>query len=1086
MARISSTEFRLFSTMLEQAHELGKDNQAIEYLQSEFGVKPHPGGGGIPYALRWITHPSFAFPRQPFKVWRRRKRYKHKSILVSPINVSGSHVVSSNQGEVYRVEITLNLLSGQSIDLDILDKQANPIPGMSKHIDNSGFYAFQSPFMVHFRFAGQGKITQIRVVVQSELINDPSWELIQKVGFPFKSSQISAPDYEPDPQGWEGTAPVNPRDFCRARLTIGHMLHEDMPALPAASLPTPLWAAPDPGNYLFELADTSDSLMNLINDCLVNTDDGDPDAKKRQGAYLAKLKVDGLRQDGFSGNIDPAEVLVPVVATTLLSTSTDNYASLGLGYGTYDFSPYSQENHDFESGYDYMVTNEYLIRPFDGTIFNFNFTIKVEFAALSEFRPRPVTPNIISIQGKNKNRPLVSDTASDETVEVKFSAPSFPQGYGIVKSDSSSKIYMLNNELLHNPNSYNPHIPNIPNPENISTTPCEFVDSISPIPLHGSETFKYFLVAIDIFGRWSGYGQRNYIAQSLPPQRPGLVSLRLSHIEALLTSSSSVACKMEIDCTWDWTERSPEKIQIAGGFYPADSDNPPSIEDRFAHESSNALLPRIEITFNAAGQPFASGADHVVDEIIPADPSTDPNLRRYKIQVSNVTGTFPGPLLNHATPPDLDPSKVAFAATARALEHVQSLGPSPTWSPWVAPVVDALDDPRPPIVTPLVAQVNWTALPDAANIARGKLTWSPFTGAAGYVVWEAPETALREFLGLAHRPDDSYSDRATELMLELADATNEMDSLKAFIRLNRDLVRETHYELNLPGSADTLFVYRVSAISVSNVESERTNATYFAVPRQNIPGQPRLKLEVVKNGSAGIDVIALEGAGPSPAGYKVYRVRKSLGSNVVQMKGLPVIMDTHSNWSPYQLANLDGSSTNGMKILDPVSVPSWKPYYYQIVAVGEENSTLGLLRGESQGSPTEAIFFPPDSPPSLLITRNRLRPNTHYIAFTSNTPLGLLSIGKSTLEIISYQPENPGEMPKRKTIFSGDIHKIKETKTRYRPNFPTLPDISEIPEVVVLKGTQTFYVRMNPAILTGMIKVRDPLGRATEVKFDEP
>jgi hypothetical protein len=1086
MARISSPDFRLFSTSLELAYKQGKAEKVVRSILPEFGVKVSSGEMGIPHALRWTSQGAFGLPRQPFKVWRREKFYKYRSLIRRTRTVNGVAVIDSPNGELYRAEISVDLSPGQQLLIKALDKNGNAIPGQQQEADSSGTYVFRSPFMKKFHFLGSGRIVQIRGVFQSELINDPSWELIQEVGFPFRSGHIGAPSYEPDPQGWTVAGPMDPRDFGFARLLIGQALHEDPPALPVGGLPNPVWAAPDPGNYLYELADHSGGILNLVEECLINTDDRSPDPNDRQPAYLAKRTVDGLRQDGFPGTIAPATALIPVVSTVLLSAGTDNYASLGLGYGTYDFPPYRQENNEGEEGFDYMVTNTYLVRPFESSIFPGYFAFEIEFAALSEFRPRPDTPNLLQVSRQNQNRPIIRDAQTDETVQLRFNAPDFPEGYGVIKSDSSSNVFILNDKLLFSGNAYHPYIPNIPNPENSSSAECTFTDSTSSLPLHGTETSRYFLAAVDLFGRWSNYSQRTYTAQAIPPQRPGLTHLRLKHVEPLASGyPAAVACTIELECTWDWTERTPDVIQIGGGFYPADQSSPPSFEDRFAHDPSNAALSLIEITFADDGTPSASGADHEVFEIEPNDASADPNLRRYKVIASNVTAVFPGPILNPATPPALDHSRVAYAAVARALEKVRK-GPPEAWSPWVNPVVDQLDDPRPPVLTPFVAKVNWTALPDAANVARGKLHWSPVPRAAGYIIWEAPETALREFLGLAHRPDDSLVDRATEITLALADPDNERDSLKAFTRLNRDPISETSVELSLPGSADTLFVYRISAVSVSNVESDRSNATFFAVPRQNIPGQPRLKLQAKNNGTSGIEVIALHGAGPTPAGYKVYRVRKQLASNIVQMKGLPVILDDHTDWNAYQMPNLDGAFTDGMKILDPVATPSWKPYYYQVVAVGPEDLPNGLLRGESVGSPTEEVYFPPENPPVVTLIRNRRSRHTHFISFSTNIPFDPITLGTAMIEILSYQPESAGEMPVRRTLFSSPAHKIKETSRPYRPHFPPLPDISVTPDVAVQKSRQTVYVRMNKDILTGIISVRDPLGRTTEIKFDEP
>jgi len=334
--------------------------------------------------------------------------------------------------------------------------------------------------------------------------------------------------------------------------------------------------APDPGNLLFELADAPDALLRLIHECLANTDDSSPNPQDRQQAFVATRMVEGLRQDGFPGTVEPAEAIIPVVDTTILAASTDNYASLALGYGTYDFPPGIQDDPDEEGGYDYMVVNTYLVRPFEEGVFPFDFSYKAEFAALSESRPRPDRPGLLSVTGKNHNRPLSRDATTDESVELQFLAPAFPQAYGVVKADSAGHITILNEERRFNPESYDPHIPDIPHSENVPGATCTFTDPFSPIPLGGSEDYGYFLAAVDLFGRWSAYDQRSYVANALPPQRPGLIAARLREVRPLpATNPPDLPCEVEIDFSWDWTERSPEKIQIGGGFYPYGSLRPP-------------------------------------------------------------------------------------------------------------------------------------------------------------------------------------------------------------------------------------------------------------------------------------------------------------------------------------------------------------------------------------------------------------------------------------------------------------------------------------------------------------------------------
>jgi len=272
-------------------------------------------------------------------------------------------------------------------------------------------------------------------------------------------------------------------------------------------------------------------------------------------------------------------------------------------------------------------------------------------------------------------------------------------------------------------------------------------------------------------------------------------------------------------------------------------------------------------------------------------------------------------------------------------------------------------------------------------------------------------------------------------------------------------------------------------MTVANVESERSNVVFFAVPKQQIPGPPRLKLSVHQNGTSGVKVMAMRGAGPAPAGFRVYRVRKELPNNVVQTKGLPIIKENAPGWADYELRSLDGEVVEGKQVIDPLGAPSWKPYYYQVVAVGAEDLPNGLYKGVSAGSPTERIYYPPMAGPQLRLLESRLHSDTHLIRLETDAPLSRMGLGESQLEVFRFAVPAAG-IPRREKIFGVGAGAMKRTTRRYRPKNPTLPDLTIGPDAAISEQHEEIYLRLLPTDTRVIIRFTDPLGRFTELTVE--
>jgi YVTN family beta-propeller protein len=70
-------------------------------------------------------------------------------------------------------------------------------------------------------------------------------------------------------------------------------------------------------------------------------------------------------------------------------------------------------------------------------------------------------------------------------------------------------------------------------------------------------------------------------------------------------------------------------------------------------------------------------------------------------------------------------------------------------------------------------------------------------------------------------------------------------------------------------------------------------------------------------------------------------------------------------WADISLPSANGDGPIiGRAVRDPVT-PSWYPYYYRVVALGEQDLPAGKIRGQSSPSPTQEAFLTPSGPPLL-------------------------------------------------------------------------------------------------------------------------
>lgn len=1126
--RIATPSFQLFTAPLTQAVEQGK-MQVInsEFSKLEYMRKIKLADDALPMGLRWNMHPEFGFPRKPFNVYRRKSTYAGftpVSLLTNTValNNSLSDFNFPTGQEMYISAVSITLTAGQSLVITPFDRDKKAMTGKSKTATASASFIFKCPFTAGFTITGTGTINSIAGISMQAMLDAKDWELIQIVGLPFKTGKVGGLGYDGDNQGFI-SALTDAETASLQRLKIGELLFTTPPSTGDPQVPDPVWLPVEAGRYLNNLFNATDSILDLINKCMSVSDDFSFFRTQRQPAYFEVRTINGIHQPG-GGPSKPAQAKIPVVGTTLLSVTTESPAALGLGFGTTDFvsrSAFTGNTGTHEAttmiakaastqifGYDYMVTGQYVIRPYEKFdplgIFD-DLSKKIEFCALSDDRSVPIPPVNAAALTLRINRPESTDLIFTEAVKLRWNKTALPQGYGVVASYKNGTSDVLNSEYdffakaYKNLSTYvpktvstNPDEQVLPNEDDNDNEKFVMVEPEEPLPFRGSELHKYFVAGWDVFGRWSNFIRLNHIAYAPPKQNPGIMSIHFLKTNPEITSDLSsinpnVPCTLELEIGWNWADRTPAKIQVSGLFFNAANNLPPaSHPNHFSITSVDVSTPIITISFDLAGNPSTSaGTIFKVTSTV----ETPSDLRKVKLIVSNITASFPAGA----------PNAVAYAVYVRGLEKVRETPLPEDWGIWSDGYLARMEDPRPPDATILPATVQFTALPDCTKLGRGRLTWPIAANALGYYVWEASETAVRvaldQHLKTAFPLDetkhlkpltDPLVDRATQLRDLLAQPSYQNLCQRAFNKLTREMIRDIFVELEISASSKVLTLYQVSSINTANIESGKSNVVFFAVPQLQKPAPPLLNLRKFKREdpithveTKGIQVQVLNGNGLTPEGFNLYRTRKMLVGNDVGTKGLPVKEYDSADWQPHTMRMLNGTTYDGKYVEETIVNGSWRPYVFQAVAVGQEDGTRGFFRGESDPSSTEIIFYPPDTPPTLII-QPPIQSNafSKVMVLSTSAPFDLLEIGKTIIELYALDADNKRSLltiflASDTTIAASDLVPVSAVIAN------TWPAIQRRPTDLTT-GITLFSVGVKKLVPRLLVRIIDPLGRATE------
>jgi hypothetical protein len=994
----------------------------------------------FPTAIRWRIHPNLGFPREPFKVFRRSNGLlvDRTPLTLSPSGVAGSAVME--WGRIPLIELRCNAVPspGSSLTLQALDDRGKPILGERVVVTATIQVRLRTPGICALQVFGSGNILNAVGFKMTDLANDSHWELIETVGLPVTSGQVQNVIYNTGLQGHPG-ALESGLEAAKDRLNIALALYRPPPATDPSGGAAPAWPAPPLAQILSEVRDGPNSPLSMILEMLGKVDPVSIDLT--QAKFEKEFKGTGLRQPGGLPPADSASNKVKLASMVLLSAAVDGWTALALGFGTTDFptqktdpiSGVAVAPQAFSPAFDYMVTADYILP------LGFKLTVGT-IASPPRFPTQPPAPFSASVL--RRHRPLKTDLAAGVDIALTWNrlprqVP--PQGYALAIRQDGGAPKVLNQ--LRKGVGFIPYVPaRRPDGNLTNEIKAQFLDLFRLQPLVGSRTDTYLGAATDIFGRWSTWATVPQNAAPDLPTVPHILEVRFV-LNVSAAPGREIPATLTVDFIWDFQDRSPSKVEFRGTFF-AGLTPPAAPPAGFQHIPGGPAGSAIIVAIPATGPLSVTGGGSAVQ--LPAQPD-DAESRRYRFTITGLTADF------------TSNSRLRYAVFGRASEAVNPA----LLSAFSSPSVTQTRDPLPPTVPPLVPEIHWAALPDASGTARARITFAAATAALGYVVYEARESAVRAAAGLPAPTEGNLEARAAEVFL----AAETPAALDAFTRVNTALLPAPEAEVELPGASTGFFVFKISAISAEQVESQLSKAVLVAVPQRISPGTPRLRAG--PNALGTVDIVVEPGPGSAPTGIALFRSNATNPPPDVDSMGPAVFASGDPAWQ----------ITGGVfRLTDPIT-PSWRPYFYRAVAVGPDDRDHGRRSGRSKAAGPVEVFVPLKTQPDLtdlaqLVTVHDLV----QVTFRSSADIARSPIGAHHLRV-STIGESAG-VPVEHLQAEADLPDIG----------PLTPPVPEDPgqilrgardaagrflyEVFVPKGDKDLRVRLV-----------DPAGRASELRI---
>jgi hypothetical protein len=1106
-----------------------------------FDIKTEFPAVAVPIGLRWRVSSGLGLPITPFSLFRKEKK---TALAAENIVLSGiSNGITFKNGPFFRIFITIKNTQATNASYTIapLNAEFQDYGGKKQFFNsitpgNSFSLFIDQPYLGGLLITGGSfQITAATGITMLNYVNDPGWKLIQIVGLPFTKGSIDETLYSTTPQGYIN-ALLSPDNACRQRADIYSLFYKNPPATAPDGVAIPLWNVPT-GTELLKSYQQTVPLKNGVTGTLNDIKEMLAQVYKIAPDFYSGLQENYIKEMKTLGVVDPSNpnpqedgtFQHPVCAGTILSASTDCWHALGLGFGTIDFLPLGSTIPGTAAvaapgninAFDYMISATYrtpiliLVPEQEGFTIKYKLKFKgfeeTEYATISHFDiQNPLPPAALQADTTAQNRPLVRDDNYYEHVRLSWQRPPVqdrsPVCYAIAFKNNTgggSNIKFLNEERPFIPGKNQPYVPALRADENATDPPGRegngferFHHSRSAVPFAGSLTQQYYMAAQNVFGIWSNWTIAAHTLVARPPQTPRIISILLTPKDAGVSTHIYPGSQLEIVLGWDWEDRTPFEIQLAGYFVTPPDPNPPVTVQGIVTGNSGGSTERYRIRFNgivpqlfkldAANNlvpvPVAEG--EVKEDLSasagssngqPSASNTD--MRTYRVKFKNINLNF------------TSATRLYFTAYARASEAKNPV----VFSPFSRPIVINVADPVPRNPPLFIPDIRFATLPDANNISRFHLKFTPVPGAVSYAVYLATEMSLKDrLLSIVNYPkDQSIFKRRDALNLASTNAADRNRAIDAFTRINKKPLLTPEIELELNGDTQGLFIYAVSSFTEQGAESKLSDWIYVAIPEKITPGPPVLLGFVNKKPATPKAVLKVNvGAGNNTANIELYRTSKEYLGTDVNMMGLPVSVGPTAGWNKFKIT--DG--VNDELVTDPAkpfdyfrveeNIPAgWSPLYYRAVSLGTNQPVNGKLPGRSPASNLlELLPPPPAAPPALnTVTLNSNGPQTLLrLAFRSNAYVGKSPHGNHTATVHKQNTSGLFEQ-----IAGGDIPSLKKLEAG------VAEPLNELVRLPGIDAAGFFGYALNLPIadkITLKVVVADPFGRKSEsiVSFTKP
>jgi hypothetical protein len=1135
-------------TVIFKGEQIKRQIESIGYnLNLEFP------DASLPIGIRWRISPDLGLPITPFSIFRKGKKstLPMKRISIDIANADKGKTVKFKNGPFYRAIVNIKNTQSSTANYAIapLDAEFQDSRGRKQFFNavapgSSFSFLMDQPYLGGLHITGSSfEVVSATGITMQNYVNDPDWKLIQIVGLPFHKDSIDRDLYDTGKQGFVNTL-LPPEEACRQRIDIYKLFYKNSPAAAPGGTPIPEWKVPDGAKLEKSYQQTAPILngvtgtLNDIKEMLTKVYQTAPELYSGlQKNYLKEIKTLGIVDPANPNPSEDGTFQHPVCAATILSASTDNWHALGLGFGTLDFLPLGSNlpNNVLAAvalpgnihAFDYMISASFripkiiLVPQQDG--FSIRYKQKLvgfeegEYATLSHFDiQKPLPPLSLLAETIRQNRPLTRDDHYYEHVRLSWERTlqqeESPMCYSIAFKDnllSGGAVRFLNETRPFIEGTNQPYVPAVRADENAEALPGRegndfdrFHHDRSSVPFAGSITQHYYVATQNVFGLWSRWSVTTHTLVARTPQVPQVISANLSTNHEGITTHNYPGSKLEITVAWDWEDRTPFEIQLAGYFISPPVEDPPTNIPGIINGNNGGTIVRYRIRFNGFAPqlmkpdlsnnliPVAVTEGSVEEDESGSAGSSDgqpslsnPDMRTYRVSIKNIALDF------------TSETKLYFTAYARASEMRNPA----LLSGFSKPVVVQTADPVPRNPPVFVPDIRFATLPDVNNISRYQLQFPPVPGAISYAVYLATEMILLDRLtSITNYPKEkSIFQRRDALNTASINPVDRKRAIDAFTRVNKNPLTLlpgkslVEIELELNGDTQGLFIYAVSSFTEQGAESPLSDWIYVVVPEKITPGPPVLNGVVNKKLPQPKASIKLNvGDGRNTESIELYRTNKAYLGSDIDMMGLPVSIGPTTGWTKFRITG----GSNDEAVNDPLlpfdyykieeEIPTgWAPFYYRAVSLGTNQPTNGKLPGRSPASNLLELLPPaPSEAPTLTnVSLSSVGVDILRLSFQTNAYVGKSPFGNHTIKVykqnegtLLFDPLTGGDIPDLRKLTAGESEPLKQ--------LVRLPGIDST-------GTSAYALNLGlPEKIVLKIEVFDPLGRKSEqvISFSRP